>query len=271
MESEIFFFVFLVLFVASLQDFKRREIDVWLNLFIFFCGFSYLIFKSLIYNEISFLVNFSFLLVFVFIFVHLIYYGKVFSGGDCSLLFCLTPFFVSINFLDSFKNFFFFLVLLFVLGSFYGFFWSFSLLVKNFNKIKKSFFSRKNLFALFLFFVLFIFGFFVRPFFLFSFFFLILFFSYLFLKFEKELFVKEVYTKDLREGDWPEKDLIINGRVIKSVFDGLTKEEISFLRKHREKIRIKDGIPYAFAFYLAWIAFYFLDFIKEFLVLIVGV
>jgi len=143
MRFEIFFFIFLLLFVASFQDFKRREIDYWLSIFILFSGFIFLISEALFYKEISYLVNFSFLLIFVFFVSLLLYYGKIFSGGDCNLLFSLTPFFVSINFFNSFNNFLFFLVCLFVLGSFYGFFWSFGVFLKNFSKVKDSFFRRK--------------------------------------------------------------------------------------------------------------------------------
>lgn len=271
MEAEIFFFVLVLLFVASFQDFKRREIDVWLNLFIFFCGFSYILFKSFFYNEISYLVNFSFLLVFVFILAHLIYLGRIFAGGDCSLLFCLTPFFVSIDFFNGFKNFLFFLAALFVLGSFYGFFWSFSIFVKKFSLIKHRAFTRRNLIFLSFIFSFLLLSFFFKELFIVFMAGFFLFFSYLFLSLEKELFVKEILTKDLSEGDWLEKDLKVKGRVIKSTFDGLSKEEISFLRKKLKKIRIKDGIPYGFAFLLAWIAYYFSYFVMEFLVLISAV
>ncbi|MEM4181925.1 MAG: prepilin peptidase [Candidatus Pacearchaeota archaeon] len=266
MEAEIFFFILVLLFIASLQDFKRREIDVWLNLFIFFCGLSFVIFKSFFYNEVAYLVNFSFLLVFVFILAHLIYFGKVFAGGDCSLLFCLSPFFVSIDFFSSFKNFLFFFVVLFALGSFYGFFWSFSLFVKNFAFVRKKLFSGRVLISsAFIFLFLFL-SFFFKEFIFIFFIGFFLFFSYLFLKLEKELFIKEVLTKDLREGDWLEKDLRVNGKIIKSTFDGLSKKDIYFLRNNLRKVKIKDGIPYGFAFFLAWIAYYFLDFIMEFLV-----
>ncbi|MEM4605981.1 MAG: prepilin peptidase [Candidatus Pacearchaeota archaeon] len=266
MATEIFLLVLVFIFIASLQDFKRREIDVWLNLFVFFIGFIYLIFKSFSYKEISYLTNFSFLLIFVFFLANIIYKAKIFAGGDCTLLFCLSPFFVSIDFFKSFENFFFFLFALFFLGAIYGFFWSFSLFLKKIRVVKEKIYSKKNYFLILIFIFFLIFGFFVKEFIFILLICVILFFSYLFLYLEKELFAKEILTKDLKEGDWLENDIKIGDRIIKSNFDGLSKEEISFLKKRLEKIRIKDGIPYAFAFFLAWASFYFKDFIMEFLV-----
>lgn len=258
-----FLFFLALIFIASLQDLKRREVDNWLNLFIFFCGFIFVFINAIFYKEISYLTNLAFASFFIFLFVNFLYISKIFSGGDCKLLFSLTPLFVSVDFLRTFLNSFYFICILSITSAFYGLIWILFLFFSNFNETKKEFFVvfKKNFYFLLLSLIFLVFSiFFKESFLFFLLIFFLLIFYFLSLSLNKTVLIKEVFTKDLREGDWLEKDLKIKGRTIKSSFEGLSLKDIEFIKKNLKKVRIKDGIPLAPAFFFAFIVFYFFDF-----------
>ncbi|MEM4330742.1 MAG: prepilin peptidase [Candidatus Pacearchaeota archaeon] len=270
----LFFSLLFLLFVASLQDLKRREIDNWLNLLIFFVGFIFVLIKTFFYDEFGFLVNLSFLIFFAFFFVYFLYYAHFFSGGDCKLLFSLTPFFISINLLDSFYNFFTFFIILLVVSSLYGLFWILFNFFIKFSKIKRDFFCllRKN----YIFFLTFTAVLFFTSIFLHSFFFIFSFFLIFFIYiagfvFRDRIFVREIPSSMLREGDWIFDSIKVKGKTIKYHFEGLSKEEVNFLKKNTKRVKIKEGIPLGPAFFFSFIFYYFLEIIRAFLLLKLGV
>jgi len=67
--------------------------------------------------------------------------------------------------------------------------------------------------------------------------------------------IKLVSAQVLTEGDWLERDVVVNGKKIKKNFSGLTYEEILLLRKHGKKVWVKTGVPFAPAFLIALILF----------------
>src|SRR5574344_595398 len=117
-----FWFFFVGFFIALLQDLKRREVDNWLNLFLFFSGFIFILSEVFRYGEISFLINFSVLALAMFFIAYIFYYSRVFAGGDCKLLFASTPLLVSFNFVNSFHNILFFCLAMLFIGAMYGLF-----------------------------------------------------------------------------------------------------------------------------------------------------
>jgi len=256
----VFWFFLVGFLIAALQDLKRREVDNWLNLFLFFSGAIYLVFNVFTYKEVTYLINFGFLVFFMFCLVYLFYLSKVFSGGDCKLLFAITPLLVSFNFLSSLQNVLFFVFAILFVGALYGTLWIFGLFFKDFDKTKKDFnlLFKKNSVYLISFLVFLILGFFDKIFF--SLFFLLSFLVLVFLAskaVEKNSLIREINPRELREGDWLERDLRFKGRILRATFDGLSLEDILFLKSFKGKIRIKDGIPYAPVFVFAWILFYF--------------
>jgi Flp pilus assembly protein protease CpaA len=264
--SFIFWFFLAGFLIAALQDLKRREVDNWLNLFLFFSGFLYVLFKTFFYGEISFLINFAFLVFLMLGLIYLFYFARVFSGGDCKLLFAATPLFVSIDFINSLQNVLFFSMAILFIGAIYGAFWILGLFFKDFGKNKKDFVRgfKKSLIYFISFSVFLILGFFDRSFF--ALFFIVIFLVFIFLiskAVEKNSLIREVYSKDLREGDWLEKNLSFKGKKIKSTFDGLSLEDIAFLKNYKKRIRIKDGVPFAPVFVFAWIVFYFKGVVME--------
>jgi hypothetical protein len=200
--------------------------------------------------------------------VYLFYFSRVFAGGDCKLLFAATSLFVSIDFINSLQNLLFFSIAIFFIGAIYGTFWIFGLFLRDFKENKKDFWFlfRKNFHYLLFSLAFLVLGVFDRGFLLFFLIALFLIFIFLISKsVEKNSLIKKIYPKELREGDWLEKDLRFKGKTIKSSFEGLSLEDIVFLKNYKKKIGIKDGIPFAPVFVFAWIVFYFKGVVMEFL------
>ncbi|MDZ4227690.1 MAG: hypothetical protein U1E54_00430, partial [Candidatus Levybacteria bacterium] len=86
-----------------------------------------------------------------------------------------------------------------------------------------------------------------------SFFVLILIpFLYIYVKsVEKACMVNFVKPENLIEGDWLEREVKVNGKVIKKSVHGLSIEEIKILRKAGKKVLIKQGVPFTPAFLIA--------------------
>ncbi len=257
---------------AVVQDLKKREIANWVNfsLIIFALGFRF--FYSL-FNGVEDGTGFNFFfqgligLGIFFILGNLLYYCRMFAGGDAKLLFALgaiLPF--SESFAVNLKIFIFFLILFLFSGAVYGAFVSITLIFSNFRKFKKEFAKQfkqmKTLFILSAFLSLFfiILGF--SDSFMIYFGILIFIIPYFYASaksIDEICMIKKISPKNLTEGDWLYNDVRIGNRIIKKSWDGLTKDEIKFLKKEKY-VLIRQGIPFSPAFlisFLALIYFYF--------------
>lgn len=254
------FWLFLAgIIIAVLQDFKRREIDNWLNLFLLFSSFFYLLLISLILKESSIIFIFAFSLLFMYAISHILYYGRFFAGGDAKLLFALTGFFVLSNLYETLSNIGLFLILLVFSGSIYGLFYSFVIYSKNYEEVNKKF--KKGFDELWMRFsiilgVIFFVASYINIIFLVPAIFLIVFPTlYSFVKaLEKVSFIKLISGEKLREGDWLGKDIKVGKKVFKYSFDGLTKEDLRIL-KNQKKVWVKEGMPFALAFLMAFLSY----------------
>jgi Flp pilus assembly protein protease CpaA len=265
----IFWFFLAGFLIAGLQDLKRREVDNWLNLFLFFSGFLFVLFEVFLYNELSYLVNFGFLALIMFLLAHGFYYLKLFAGGDCKLLFAVTPLLVSVDIANSLYNLLFFCASILFVGAVYGACWIAGLFIVHFGKIKRGFYRavRNYYYYAILLAIMLLLGFFEN--FLLKFALLFIFIFILFLAglcVEGSVMLREVDSSLLREGDWIEKNIRVKGRVIQSSFEGLSAEQVAFLKRNCKKVRIRDGIPFAPVFLFSWIIFYFRGWFMEFLV-----
>ena len=70
--------------------------------------------------------------------------------------------------------------------------------------------------------------------------------------------IKNVKTSEVVEGDWLYKNLKIGKKVIKSNWDGLTKEQIKEIRKRYKKIKIRQGIPFTPVFLISFLIIIYL-------------
>lgn len=268
---------------AVVQDLKKREIANWVNfsLIIFALGFRF--FYSL-FNGTEDGTGFNFFfqgligLGIFFILGNLLYYCRMFAGGDAKLLFALgaiLPF--SESFSVNLKIFILFLILFLFSGAVYGLFVSITLILNHLKKFKKEFTKQfkqnKIIFILSLFLALFfiIFGFFPNgiPFGSDSFMvylgiliFIIPYFYFSAKSLDEVCMIKKIYPKNLTEGDWLYKDVRIGNKTIKKSWDGLTKEEIKLLKKNKY-VLVRQGIPFSPAFLISFLILIYFWFFRS--------
>ena len=144
MNEVIFLFVLATIWIifAVIQDLRKREVANWLNfsLIIFALGFRF--FYSLFSSELDFAFFYQGLigLGIFFIIGNLLYYGKMFAGGDAKLMIALgTILPLSNDFFINLKFFALFFFLFLFAGAFYSLTVSIVLTVKNFKIFKKEF------------------------------------------------------------------------------------------------------------------------------------
>jgi len=262
----LFVFYFIGLLIVVFQDIKRREIDDWLNLFLFFSGIGFLFFsKELVFSHIS-IVMFGFFIFIMCLLSLVFYYSRFFSGGDAKLFFAIAPLLYDIMFNEALNNIFVFVTCLVLCGSVYSLIYAIFLFFRDFEKIKRIFvaeFRKTYLRVLSMLGIIFIFMMFVDRIFAFvGLFFLLFVFLMAFAKSLENVSMKKVISaKQVREGDWLFYDLKIGGRKFEKDWDGLGEEDVIFIRKFNKKVVVKDGIPYAPSFLFALILYYFSDYL----------
>ena len=124
MYEMIFLWVLALIWIifATVQDLKIREIANWLNfsLIIFALGFRFFYSLFALDSFVFFYQGLIGLLIFFFI-GNMLYYGRMFAGGDAKLMIALgaiLPF--SGNFLDNLKLFTLFLLIFLFIAAFYS-------------------------------------------------------------------------------------------------------------------------------------------------------
>lgn len=259
----LFWSLLIGIILANFQDIKRREIDNWLNLLIFITGAIYLLTTSILTKNCLLLFYFLITFIGIFLLSNILYYSNTFAGGDYNLLIALTPFFVKENINLIISNIILYLFLLIFSGSIYGIIYSSYLYLKNkkmvnkklkqeFKKIKLKWFFVASIITIPLFLINFILI--LIP--------IIIILAptlYLIAKILQEIaLTKKINTKDLKQGDWLAKDIKLkNNQIIKSDFQGITNEQIKTLQKQKKQITIKEGIPFAPAFLIAYLLYFF--------------
>ena len=255
---------------ATVQDIRTKEISNWLNfsLIIFALGFRF--FYSLFAAG-----NFSFfyqgLIGFVIFLIlgNLLYYGRMFAGGDAKLFISLGPIIpLSGTFSANLGSFMLFFLVFLLAGAAYSILISTSLAIrhskkfgrefrKQFNKNK----SRLNLLMLLAILAL-VLGIIVN--YLLVFLGVIIFvlpYLYLFAKsVDETAMVKNAPVYSLSEGDWLYHDVHIGKKVIKATWDGLSRQDINLLRKRGKNFRVKirEGVFFSPVFLIGYIVFFYL-------------
>jgi len=279
---EIVFLVVLALIwilFASIQDLRKREVANWVSfsLIIFALGFRF--FYSLFNHSDGFSFFYQGLigLGIFFIIGNLLYYGRMFAGGDAKLMISLgtiLPF--SMDFFINIKIFVTFLLLFLFSGAVYGTLWSLHLSFRNFKQFKKelkrNFIKNKKIFYL-----LTVIGIiFVAIGFLETFLFLIgifvFVFPYVFIyarSVDEACMIKNLKPKELTEGDWLYRDLSFGRgkkKVIKATWDGLSKQDIKIIQKHfrGKKVKIREGIPFVPVFFIGFLMLVYFWFFSGF-------
>jgi Flp pilus assembly protein protease CpaA len=247
---------------ATCEDLKRREIANWVNfsLVIFALGFRF--FWSL-FNVENLVFFYQGVIGFVIFFVlgNLLYYSKVFAGGDAKLMIALGAILpLSFNFTDNLSIFIWFFVLFLIVGAIYGIIFSVVMGVRNMRVFKSEFarqFRRRKKFLysfLIIGMLLVVFSFMQEMLFYLAILVFILPYFYLGAKsIDEACMVKLVNPEKLTAGDWLYKDIKIGKKLIRAKWEGLNEEEIDLLRKTKKKVMMREGIPFTPVFLISFL------------------
>ncbi len=261
---DFLFWLFLaVLIAASIEDLCRREVDHWIDLVLIFGSFGFVFFKAIFNWNLSIIVLTCFSLVMMFVVSHLLYYSRVFAGGDGKLLFSMFALFVGAGTFETLKNIGVFVALLLVCGSLWGFCYSLFFFFRKYGEASKEFkkhwgklFSRNVLVIILVFILL---SFFVDV--LFIAFPIILLLGIALFTFAKAVdnvvMIHEISPEKLTEGDWLVEDVNVGKIVIKANWEGLEKSQIELLKKYNKSVKVKDGAPFVPGFLIAFLVFVF--------------
>lgn len=241
---------FLVLLVATITDIKRREVPDWLSYSFIAVAFIIAISKSVIYSDFSFIIKSAEGFAVFFIFAMLFYYGRLFAGADAKLLVGMgTLAGIDLAFLAN----------LLLIGGVYGLVYAFALGALNLKRTGQE--LKKIKIPILPFSAIFIFSLAIAVLFNAVIFYFIAFLSvfspllYAFaLAVEKSSLIKLVQPDKLTEGDWLNQDVKIKGKTIKATFDGLSKKDIQIIKKAKQSVVVKYGLPFVPVFLLAFIA-----------------
>ena len=166
------------------------------------------------------------------------------------------------GFYRNLEGFFLFMLIFLFVGAFYSMAVSIFLCIKNYSRFKKEFsrqfkINKKKIFLSILISILFILLSYVNYFFIFiaiSFF--ILPYLYLYAKAVDEIaMIKSLDPRKLREGDWLYQNIKVKNMIIKANWDGLTKVEISLLKKGKKMVKIREGIAFTPVFLISFLVF----------------
>lgn len=255
------------LIFASVQDLRTHEIANWVgfSLILFALGFRF--FTSLFLGDFSFFLFGLVGLGAFFILGNVLYYARMFAGGDAKLMIALGPLLALASTWEGlFFGFgaFFFLFLL--CGAVYGLIAALFLSVRHFSAFKRDYAKRVRSARLFLFILglvgsfFFALGFFVSFFFVLGAFVLGLPYLYLYAKaVDSSCMLRTVSSRKLTEGDWLAKAIRVDGKTIQPHWEGLSKKDVLFLRRQRRNIMIKQGIAFVPVFFISYLI-YFLSF-----------
>lgn len=269
MYEVIFLFVLALVWIifATIQDLKKREIANWVNfsLIIFALGFRffYSLFSSAGFN---FFYQGVLGLGIFFLIGNLLYYGRLFAGGDAKLMIALgavLPF--SESFSVNLNIFILFLFAFLIIGAIYSLIISLIISFRNFKRFRREFgkILNKNkkliYLVMFLGLILMLFGFFETFLFIFGILIFILPYFYIYAKaVDEACMIKKIKTGLLREGDWLYKDVGVGKKTIKATWSGLSKKEIRLIQRNKKFVKIRHGIPFTPVFLISFLVFFYL-------------
>lgn len=247
---------------AAVSDWKTTEIPNWLNFSLIILALGIRFFHSLFSEDFNFF--FQGLIGFGVFFAigNLMYYGRIFAGGDKKLLIALGPVLpLSTSILTNLEIFISFIFLFLFSGSIYGIIASVYFALKNTRTFRREFriIFRKNIvfvFGTMIFGILMMLsGWIIDTLLLyFGILIFILPLLYVFAKSVDESSMrKKIPPKFLMQGDWLYEDIRFGKRLIKSTWNGLTEMEIRLLQKRNKPVVIKQGIAFGPVFLISFL------------------
>ena len=260
---------------AVIQDLKSREVANWINFSLVIFALAYRSFYWIFSGEQMFFLSGILGLAIFFIVAHLFYYLRLFAGGYAKLLIALGAILPTAGgYYENALIMLFFILVLLAGGGVYSFCYSILLSFISWNKFLKEFKVqvRKNAFylviAAIVSAVLATFSMFSGDFVsaLASVLIILISALYVYVKaVESACLIYEVSPDKLSEGDWLASELIVKGRKINPFWEGISQEEIEFIKKnYKSKVKIKGGVPFTPAFLIAFIAVLYVSYFVGF-------
>jgi len=255
------------LITASLQDLRKREVANWLSFSLIAFALAYRAFYSVFNNNPAYILFGLFGLGVFIILGYMLYYGRIFAGGDAKLLMGLGAVLpVSSSISGNLMIFLSFIFLFLICGSVYGATWSLVLTYGYKEKFAKEFSKqfRKNIkifyIAIAAAILLGVFALFIK-----EYIFLLLPLIIAILPFllvyarsvEESCMIVEIPGNKVTVGDWLYQQVKVRGKIIKPYWEGLSEKEVDLL-KNAKKVKIKQGIPFVPVFFIAFLLFLFL-------------
>lgn len=264
---------FIVLFIGSYTDFKKREVADTVNYgFLFGILGIKLIYSINIAGYWYFIDGLAGAAIF-FIFACMMFYTGQWGGGDSKMMMGLGALFgFSVFRWNEFQAIWLFLINALVIGAVYGFGYSVLMAIRHWHKFSErfAFHSKKQMLVKMISGIicalLLIISFFLDDFmlklicYLLIFFFILSVYLYLFAKaVEESSMMKHVAVSELTEGDWIVDDVIVDGKRITGPKDlGIELKQIAELKMLEklgkvDKILIKVGIPFVPSFMISFL------------------
>ncbi|MEK6834662.1 MAG: prepilin peptidase [Nanoarchaeota archaeon] len=256
------------LIFASLEDIKTREVPDWISYSLITIALAFYLIKSIIFNDVSFIIQSLFGLGVFFFLGNLMYYMRQWGGGDVKLFSCLGALFPLyprelLNYFNPNLQLPFLLILIInivIFGALYSLIYGLYLIIKNKNRVKFNF--KINKLYAFLALILSLITLFLQDLILRM---LILLLAFLILVYpymknfihiiEHKIMTKRISLDKLTEGDWVIKDIYYKGKLIYNKNNpGVTNLDIKLFEKIKlKKVWIKEGIPFIPSFLVALI------------------
>ncbi|MDP1728711.1 MAG: prepilin peptidase [archaeon] len=247
------------LIIASIQDFRRREVENWWNFSLIVVVLAFRLFVSVFENNYSYILWGMVGLGFGFILMNLFYYGRMFGGGDAKMLMALgTVIPLSLEWSINLKLALMFILLLLVAGAFYGMIYGIFVTLLNFKKFLFEFKKTYGKYKIISFSILWmgVLGFGILYYLnivLFAWLVLIYSVCPFLLIWAKAIEIsgmaKIVDVKSLTIGDLIIGNVKIGKMRIMPSWDGLSEKELKIIQsKYKKKVTIKYGVPFMPAF-----------------------
>jgi len=239
---------------ASFTDLKKREVANWLSFSLIAIALAVRASESIIAGNAQPILTSVIGLAIFFVIANVLYFGKIFAGGDAKLLMAMGAVIPGAAFLSNFL----------IIGGVYGLIYSFGLAIihrKAFSSGLKKINKKTSCLMIFIF-AVFILGLILKIpiIYIITATIILIYYLHVFVKtVEKSCLIRKVSPQKLTEGDWLFKDIKIRGKTLKASFHGLTQKQINLIKKNKKLVQIKYGIPFIPVFLIAFLLTYYFD------------
>ena len=265
-----YFLAFFGLLVASYTDIKTHEVPDWLNYSMITLGFGIAVIYSLILKSFNPVIYSVLGFALCFVIAMIFYKAGQWGGGDAKMAMGLGAL-IGLNYNSSVPLILILLLDIFIVGAFYGFFYSIVLAIKHWSDFKKQFIKIVRLPKILVFskivLVVSVFGItsllFLDAFLrvvmvsILAVIFFVFYFAVYSKAVEKSCMQKKVLVEKLTEGDWVLEPRVSKGKIVyKPNKEGIEMNDIKKLldlKLNKCKVLIREGIPFLPSFLLAFI------------------